>query len=532
MLGKIKHISLFLGLLLLTRCANVVAPTGGPKDVTPPKVVEAKPENRSTNFNNKKIELTFDEYLTLNNATQEVLVSPLLTIKPDVKLNGKTVTVKFHEALKPDATYTIDFGNAIQDLHEGNILKNYTYIFSTGDILDTLSIYGKIINADDEKPADDMFVALYDEDSDSLHHQPLHRAPDFITRTDKEGNFRFKGLPEKCFLVFAFTDVNANYYFDMPNEKVAFIDSLVSPLDSVSLLMKAFVEIDTNQMLLEKKLVEEGLLRFVFRHPAHNVRFTFPEHTVDSFKMVKVWSQEKDTLCCYFTPNVIDSMQVIINYDTLINDSTRYSLKFRETKQKQGKRDHFMRVTSNLRGKLLTPGDDFILRFSEPVIKVIPYDTLAFEKLDEFGMKYGLSIDMNDTLEYTINLPDSVFFSVRGKVNDTLSFKFTQASETNFGNIAIQVAPPEGVQAIVQLLDSHSKVVEQYVIDTLQRLEFLRLNPEKYKLRAIIDADRNGKWSTGNYHRRFLPEPILFYKDELDVKAGWDIDLDEVWKLH
>ena len=191
-----------------------------------------------------------------------------------------------------------------------------------------------------------------------------------------------------------------------------------------------------------------------------------------------------------------------------------------------------MKVTSNLRGKLLTPGDDFILRFSEPVIKVIPYDTLAFEKLDEFGMKYGLSIDMNDTLEYTINLPDSVFFSVRGKVNDTLSFKFTQASETNFGNIAIQVAPPEGVQAIVQLLDSHSKVVEQYVIDTLQRLEFLRLNPEKYKLRAIIDADRNGKWSTGNYHRHFLPERILIYKDELDVKAGWDIDLDEVWKLH
>lgn len=120
MLGKIKHISLFLGLLLLTRCANVVAPTGGPKDVTPPKVVEAKPENRSTNFNNKKIELTFDEYLTLNNATQEVLVSPPLTTKPDVKLSGKTVTVKFHEALKPYATYTIDFGNAIQDLHEGD----------------------------------------------------------------------------------------------------------------------------------------------------------------------------------------------------------------------------------------------------------------------------------------------------------------------------------------------------------------------------------------------------------------------------
>ena len=518
--------------LLLTRCANVVAPTGGPKDVTPPKVVEAKPENRSTNFNSKKIELTFDEYLVLNNATQEVLVSPLLAVKPDVKLSGKTVTVKFHEALKPNTTYTIDFGSAIQDLHENNVFRDYVYTFSTDTILDTLSISGKVINADDEKPADGMFVALFDEDSDSLFHQPMRRAPDFITRTDKEGNFRFEGLSEKCFLVFAFTDVNANYYFDMPNEKVAFIDTLVSPLDSVSLLMKAFVEIDTNQMLLEKKLVEEGLLRFVFRHPAHNVRFTFPEHTVDSFKMVQVWSKERDTLCCFFTPNVIDSMQVVINYDTIINDSTRYSLKFRETKQKQGKKDRFMKVTTNLRGKLLTPGDDFILKFPEPVVKAFPYDTLVFEKLDEFGMQYGLSIDINDTLEYTVNLPDSVFFSVRGKVNDTLSFKFTRAHETEFGNLAIQVAPPEGMQAVVQLLDSHGKMVEQRVIDSLQRLEFLQLNPEKYKLRAILDVDRNGKWSTGNYHRHFLPERILIYKDELDVKAGWDIDLDEVWELH
>ena len=531
-MGKIKHISLFLGLLLLTQCANVVAPTGGPKDVTPPKVVEAVPANRNTNFNSNKIELTFDEFIVLNNASQEVLFSPLVSTKPDIKLSGKTVTIKLKEALKPDATYTVNFGNAIKDLHENNVFKDYIYTFSTGENLDTLSIWGHVIDVADEKPAEGLFVGLYDEDSDSLFHQPTRRAPDFITRTDKEGKFRFDGLPEKCFLLVVFSDVNANFYYDMPNESVAFIDSLISPLDSVSHELKAFIEVDTNQMLLEKKLVEEGLLRFSFRHPADKVCFTFPDVPTDSFKMVQVWSKEMDTLCCYFTPNVIDSMQVIIQYDTLINDSTRYNLKFRESKQRRGRSvNNTMKVAANLRNKLLMPGQDFILRFPEPIVEVHPCDTMVFERVDEYGMQYCLMLYINDTVEYAVNIPDSVFFSIRGRVNDSLSFKFKKAVESDLGSIAIQVLPPAGLQAVVQLINSHGNVMEEHVVDTLQRVEFTQLFPEKYKLRAIIDTDRNGKWSTGNYHRRFLPEAIVPYKDELDVKAGWDIDLDEIWVL-
>lgn len=532
MLGKIKHISLFLGLLLLTQCANVVAPTGGPKDIIPPKVTEADPANRNTNFNSNKIELTFDEYVTLNNASQEVLFSPLVHTKPDIKLNGKTVTIKFKEVLTPNTTYTVDFGKAIQDLHENNIFKDYIYTFSTGENLDTLSVWGNVINVADEKPAEGLFVGLYDEDSDSLFYQPTRRAPDFITRTDKDGKFRFEGLPEKCFLIVVFSDVNANFFYDMPNESVAFVDSLISPLDSVSQELKVFVEVDTNQMILEKKLVEEGLLRFSFRHPANKVRFTFPDLPTDSFKMVKVWSKEMDTLCCYFTPNVIDSMQVIIRYDTLINDSTRYSLKFRESQQRRGRSSKkTLKVTPDLHNKLLLPGHDFVLRFSEPIVEVRPNDTLIIEQVDDYGMEYCVMLDINDTIEYTVSIPDSVFFSIRGRVNDSLGFKFKPALESDFGSIAVSVLPPAGLQVVVQLLNSKGKVVEERILRSLHRVEFTQLFPDKYKLRAIIDVDGNGKWSTGNYHRRFLPEAIVPYKDELNVKAGWDIDLDEVWDL-
>lgn len=544
MIGKIKYIAFFLGLLLLTRCANVVAPTGGPKDITPPKVTVAEPANHSVNFNGKKIELTFDEYVTLTNANQEVLVSPPVATKPDVKLSGKTVIVKFKDELLPNATYTISFGNAIKDLHEGNAFKDYVYSFSTGDHLDSLSIAGKVINADDEKPADAMLVGLYDGGSDSLFYLPTRRAPDFITKTDKDGAFHFDGLPDKQFLVFALNDVNSNLYYDMPNEKVAFLDTLVLASDSLSLKLFAFVEEDTTQMLLEKKVVEEGLLRFVFRRPADKVRVAFPDHQPDSFQMVKVWSKEKDTLSCYFTPNVMDSLWVVVQYDTLINDSTCYALKQRETRQRQ-RSDKLLTISDNLKKKLLMPDEDLMLRFSEPIIDVsgdtsllvVGADTIFinnrcdFEPVDDYGMAFRLLKPIDDTLSHTLNVADSVFFSVRGRTGKAFSLRFNRARHSDLGNVFVNVEPPAGTQAIVQLLNGRGKVVEERVIDSTQRVAFTYLLPEKYKLRAIIDLDRNGKWSTGNFHRRFLPETIVPYKDELDVKAGWDIDLDETWIL-
>lgn len=527
---KIKYILLFLTSLLMVRCANVVAPTGGPKDVTPPEVRKAVPENGTVGFNGKRIELTFDEYVTLNNANQEVLFSPPIATKPDVKLSGKTVIIKLKESLKPDATYTIRFGNAVKDLHEGNVFKDYVYTFSTGDHLDTLSMSGKVINADDEKSVDGIFVMLYAE-SDSVFDQPTSRVPDFITKTDKEGLFRFDGLPDQHFLIFALSDVNSNLIYDMPNEKVAFLDTLVAPSDSVSIKLQAFIEEDTTQMLLEKKLVEEGLLRFVFRRPAEGVEITFSEPTVDTFNMVQVWSKERDTLRCFFTPNVMDSLRVLVQFDTLINDNSNYSLKYRESQRRSGRDNKYIKASANIRNKKLGPDDDFVLSFPEPIVEMRPYDTLRFEQVDDYGMKYRLVTTIDDTTTYTVNLPDSVFFSVRGRTNDTLSFQFKRAQRNDFGNLYIQVQPAEGTQAVIQLLNNRDRVVTQRVIDTLQKVEFLQLSPETYKLRAIIDADRNGKWSTGNYHRIFLPEKIIPYKDNLDIKPAWDMDLEEVWDL-
>lgn len=529
-MGKIKNILLFLTPFLLVRCANVVTPTGGPKDVTPPKVIEAHPANRSTGFSGRKIELTFDEFITLDNANQNVLFSPPLTTKPDIKLSNKTMVIRLKEDLKPSTTYSIQFGSAVKDLHEGNLFKDYPYSFSTGDFLDTLQFSGKVLMASDKKPAEDFFVGLYSEGCDSLFDQPLRRMPDYLTKTDKEGKFTLHGLPDKKYLVFALKDMNSNYVYDMPNETVAFLDTLVAPSSSIELY--AFTEEDTTQMLLEKKLVEEGLLRFVFRRPADEVTIATPDRLADSFRMAEVWSSTRDTLWWYFTPHVMDSLRIDIRYDTLINDTTRYSLKYRETAKSGRKDNNLLTIQNNLRNNLLMPGDTLELLFTEPILG----DTVRFEggvlaKVDDYGMVFRLCGPMADSANLALNIPDSVFYSIRGRTNDSLSIKYRNAKESDWGNLFIQVVPPEGMAVVLLLLNSKEKVMESRGIKGEARASFERLLPDKYKLRAILDADGDGAWSTGNYHRQFLPETVMEYKDVLEMKAGWDIDLEEKWIL-
>ena len=555
------------------------------------------PENHSINFLGKKIEITFDEYITLENANQNVMISPPLSEKPDIKLKNKTVVIKFKEDLAANTTYTINFGAAIKDLHEGNQFKDYVYSFSTGDHIDTLAIAGKVLNASDKKPVDGVYVSLYAADCENVDSLPMTTIPDYITKTDKEGKFSLNGLADKKYLVFALKDANANLYFDLPNEDVAFLDTLVQasclkkpappvvdsiakdslamqmnslafdtiakPLDTIAfdttaatmyhpnaldLTLYMFTEVDSTQVLLEKKLVEEGLLRFVFRHPTKEAVVMTHEMLPDSFNLVTMHSAEYDTVWWYFTPNVKDSLWVQVKYDTVINDSTRYSLKFKEAGGNRRRKSEPKKLTvnNNLLGRGgLIPGQDLILKFSEPIISyqmrdsavfkhdsTLYYDRLAFEPADEYGMKYRLTTPFSTDSSYSFEIPDSVFWGIRGRTNDVIKTDFHVLKDDEYGNIYITVVPPEGMkQVVVQLTNESGKVLKEEAICKTKEVMFDYLMPAKYKLRALLDSDGNGKWSTGNYHRHTLPETILDYKDPLDLKAGWDIDLEEVWDL-
>lgn len=199
--------------------------TGGPKDEDPPVVVVSKPANYSTNFNGKKIEITFDEFISLNNVNQALVVSPPMKEKPEIRLKGKTLQITLFEDFRENTTYTLNFGNSIEDNNERNVLENFEFVFATGSFLDSLVIEGSIISAFNLQPSEEPFIIMaYDKLGDSI---PMQEIPVYIGRSDKEGKFRINNLKADTFRIFALKDLNFNYIYDLPNESIAFYDSLV-----------------------------------------------------------------------------------------------------------------------------------------------------------------------------------------------------------------------------------------------------------------------------------------------------------------
>ncbi|HKK61159.1 MAG TPA: Ig-like domain-containing domain [Bacteroidales bacterium] len=209
--------------LFIIGCAQQASPTGGPIDEDPPEVLKTDPANYSTQFDAKRIEIDFNEYLDMGNFQTELVVSPPMEEQPLVKLRNKTLIIEFEEELKGDATYTFNFGEGIADLNERNVLLNYEYVFSTGENLDSLSVRGTLKNAFDlSVPESPIYVMLYTALNDSL---PLTEIPYYIGRTDEEGNFAVNNLRKGVYKLFVLKDGNSNFLFDLPNERVAFLDS-------------------------------------------------------------------------------------------------------------------------------------------------------------------------------------------------------------------------------------------------------------------------------------------------------------------
>jgi len=220
---SVKYIWYLPVILFCWSCAQVGSPSGGPRDEDPPVVIESDPPNYSTRFEAKKIQITFNEFIVLENVNQQLIVSPPMEEQPEVKLKKKTLVIEFEEELKTNTTYTFNFGDAIKDLHEGNKLQNYEYVFSTGDILDSMSVRGILKYAENlEEPKDPISIMLYTDLMDSV---PLIDVPLYVGRSNDSGVFSVNNLRPDVYKVFALKDGNNNFLFDLPTEEIAFLDT-------------------------------------------------------------------------------------------------------------------------------------------------------------------------------------------------------------------------------------------------------------------------------------------------------------------
>ena len=224
--GDLEGLSLLLLLLFFSSCANRgIGPQGGPKDTIPPRMVKEQPLNQSVNFHGKKIEITFNEYLQLDNIQQNLLVSPPQQVSPIVKAVGKKVTVEMQEDLIDSTTYTLDFGNAICDYTEKNPMRGYVFAFSTGDRIDSMEVYGRVANAEDLNPVSGLMVGL----QANLHDSAFSTLPfTRVARSDSLGEFGIQNLRNGVYRLYALQDQSRDFLYQ-PGEGLAFSDSLVIP---------------------------------------------------------------------------------------------------------------------------------------------------------------------------------------------------------------------------------------------------------------------------------------------------------------
>lgn len=573
--------------VLLLSCAQPGSLGGGPKDTEPAKVLKSVPENFSPNFTGDKFTIYFDEYIELDNIMQKALLSPPTDKMPDFKVKGKTLQVRFKEPLKENTTYSVYFGDAIVDITEKNPLLNFTYVFSTGDLVDSLSIHGTVINSFDLKPVESIYVMLYKDNNDtiSLDSLPLNVKPYYLSKTDVNGNFIFNGLANEKYLMFAIKDMNSNYFYDQPVEEIAYYDSLVTPFyvnlkvfdsiasdtaaasdlktpkkvvnkDSMALAslnlpnyqLLMFAERDSSQKLLQVTVIRENTVRFAFNLPADSIQITPLNYSSDSNWYIEEFSKEHDTITWYLKNIPVDSLEMMLYNKSDSLEKVYLSLEAGKKSQKNVRQKKevdkevkkYVGYSTNIKSNNLKLDLIPEINFFSPIVSWNTDSVLLVEGNDSiynpefhFTDKYNIYLQypivLKEDTKYSISIPDSTFIDWNGLHNEAINLNFKTKAKKDYGTFRLKVVPEKKQQYVIRLQTEKDVAVREYVIHSDTTLEMDYLYPGKYTLKLFFDNNANKKWDAGKYVYKIQPEKVLFYTKPIEIRANWDVE--EEWKF-
>ncbi len=547
---------LWLVLLVLTAgCARIVAPVGGPKDMTPPTIVKEVPANNSVFFTGHGFKITFDEFVVLQNTTENVLISPPLSSQPTYSLSGKTLTVKFSDTLRPNQTYSFAFANCIKDFTEGNPIPIYNYSFSTGSYVDSFMLKGKVVDAVTASAVDNCYILAYINNVDSL---PCTTRPDFVTKSQKDGNFSINNIPSGQYKLFALKDVNNNMLFDQPNESVAFfpqtvaaipmprtdtitdstraetVSSRVQQFDSECVL-RMFEEADTMQSYVKMQNKEAGKYELFYKNKISDPHINvLSEDTVSFFPIIG-----NDTLTLYFKQIPADTVTVEVAANGKCCDTLKLTPFQKRNVRTRGKRENknFLSVTPLNQGELYKP---LVLKFSYPIHPVDSFEVqvvsirrqsgndtsyLRLSVPDTFVNQVVIPMKWEEKVSYNLFIRDSVFEGYNNLVNDSIKVNFTAKTEKNYGSLHLSYKlPAESPSYITQLLGEKGEVLMEKAIHTSQVIVYENLPEGKYKIKVIEDSNGDGEWTPGDYRKSRLPERVFYFPKQIFVRGNWDLE--------
>lgn len=530
-------------LMFILGCANVVTPTGGIKDTTPPMAIGYYPDSAATNFESNEIRIQFNEYIQLNDVFNQVIISPPLASALKYKLKGKTLTITISDTLKTNTTYTMNFGQAIKDLTEGNTLDNFTYVFSTGAVVDSLEMRGKVKDAITTKPLEKIFVVVYPQPNDSAF---TTTQPYYFARTDKNGEWVIRNMRADDYAVYALEDMNFNYFYDLPNERIGFLDSLIHVKQNVqNIQLTLFSEDKQSPQLQEIKSPRYGLTRMAFSKPVTDAQITYTGSDRTPYYIYQ--NPTKDTLYFWQTNYALDSHQLHIEFDTTILDRTIAVKTLHKDSVFANQKNTFKAnafALSKAPGARADwdPAREIILNFNNPisVMQDTPYiymdsvlvgnTTCEIDPLDPRIVRvyYPFIADKS----YDLFIPKNSFIDIFGLSHEGDTILLKTRKEDAYATLTIKPFNTVNKPLLLSLTKFDGTIIKEWPIqalDTTTNITVKYLTPGVYKLQVVIDADHNRKFTTGNLAEKKQPERILFYPNDQNLRANWENEVE--WKI-
>ena len=552
-------------------CASTkAAPSGGPKDTIPPVVLSMNPSENATQFplEDGQITITFDEYVQVKDANKNIILSPPLEKQVKSRIKGKSVIFTFPTPLDSNTTYSLNLGQAVVDNNEGNPLYGLSYSFTTGTVIDSMMLSGTVVDAVSLFPIENATIALYEQATDST---VITTAPSAIARSDKWGYFVVKNIKPVPYYVFAYTDGNNNYRYDQGSEKIAFLDSPITPSEVMGKDSKELQYCDpkdTTACLARPSQIQLGIFaeknnnQFVrdykrFSRRGSYIRFNAEDVQIDSFavqgvkdeRIMMQYNLSGDSLVFWIRSEgkIDDTLKVAMKYMKTDSSGVQSpfveNLKFvapvekkggkksDEERQKERERRKDLLEMSVVADKKMVEQNGVILSFPSPVTV---FDTTRIDfsmktpKLVESKVPFDVeedSTEFNTYIirpqtelvkgnEYTIKFPFATFTDVNGFTNDSTANNFTLPTDENLSSLTLEIRNVNA-RYIVELINSkRTSTFRKYIIEEDCELLFPYLTAGEYSIRITEDKNSNGKLDTGDLLKRIQPEKVLLYKLE------------------
>ncbi|HTN07150.1 Ig-like domain-containing domain [Agriterribacter sp.] len=448
-------------LVFTSGCAQIIPPTGGPRDSLPPVMLSAVPKDSTLNFTGNKIVLAFDEYIQLERPEEQLIISPVPKVSPLIEAKLKEITIRIKDTLEENTTYSINFGKALKDINEGNPAKQFTYIFSTGKYIDSSSLLGKVTVAETGRPDSTLIVMLHRNFEDSAVSK---EKPRYFTRLDSAGRFAFHNIAPGRYTIFALKDQGGQKMYMRNSDLFAFYDSaLIIGHNNIRPVLYAFAEVPE-----EKR---PGGAR--------------------AGATAKPSAAKKEKKLSYST-------NLESNQQDLLGDLT---LTFSEP---------------------LQSFDSTKLRFTDTLFHPV---NGYHVKADSVNKLFTLTYPWKEEQEFRLIVEKDIAKDSSGTElakADTIRFKTKKNSD--YGRLRIRLQNLDTAQHIVLVFYKTDKIEKSQPL-TGKDVNFTLFHTGDYEIRILYDTNNNGKWDSGNYWLKLQPEKIVSDGKKYTVRPNWDNEI-------